>query len=472
MSMINLGLPDIIVIALFFAGVMIAGFIGVVGKKSTLDDYLLSGRNLGLILFIMTNVSTWYGGILGVGEFTYRYGIMNWFTQGLPYYIFAVIFAFLLAGKIRISSLFTIPDKIEEVYGRKASIITAIIVFILVTPAPYILMIGTLLKMIFGIDLLWGMLIGFVFTIPYLFKGGFKSDIFTDAFEFVIMFAGFAVIIFASFRHIGNTQFLIENLPDSHLTFTGGASPAYVAVWFFIALWTFVDPGFHQRCYAAKNPETAKKGILISVIIWLIFDLMTTLTGLYAKIRLPDLASPVMAYPALAESILSPGLKGLFYAGMLATIFSTLNSFVFMSAGTFSRDFSFRLFRSVGEKQIRKYTYIGIIISAALSVALAFYFPSVVNLWYLIGSICIPGLIMPVISAYYEKLQIKPASIILEMTSGIAVSLTWYILRKIFTGNYILDIIEPMIAGLVIAVIIHIISLVGKNNNKTMEETT
>lgn len=168
----------------------------------------------------------------------------------------------------------------------------------------------------------------------------------------------------------------------------------------------------------------------------------------------------------------------LFFAGVMIAGFigaigkkSTLNNFVFMSADTFSRDFVFRLFESVGESQVRKYTYIGIIISAALSVILAYYFPSVVNLWYLIGSICIPGLIMPMISAYYEKLRIRPGLIIFEMAAGIAVSVTWYILRKIFTGNFILDITEPMIVGLVITVIIHIISLVGENNSKIMEET-
>ena len=48
----------------------------------------------------MTLVSTWYGGILGVGEFSYRYGISNWVIQGVPYYVFALFFAFLLAKRI------------------------------------------------------------------------------------------------------------------------------------------------------------------------------------------------------------------------------------------------------------------------------------------------------------------------------------------------------------------------------------
>ena len=74
-------------------------------------EYLLAGRSLTVPVFVMTLVSTWYGGILGVGEFTYSVGIATWVMQGVPYYIFAILFAFLLAGRIRSSGGATIPDR-------------------------------------------------------------------------------------------------------------------------------------------------------------------------------------------------------------------------------------------------------------------------------------------------------------------------------------------------------------------------
>ncbi|HEY7751905.1 MAG TPA: hypothetical protein VH917_06400, partial [Ignavibacteriaceae bacterium] len=115
--MISLDVLDLIIILFFFSAVLLIGFIS--GRKTQVEanDFLLSGRRLGLFLFVAVNVSTWYGGILGVGEFTYRYGIVSWFTQGLPYYIFAFLFAIFFAKKIREASLFTIPDKLTKVYG-------------------------------------------------------------------------------------------------------------------------------------------------------------------------------------------------------------------------------------------------------------------------------------------------------------------------------------------------------------------
>lgn len=57
-------------------------------------DYLLMGRRLTLPLFVATLVATWYGGIFGVNEITFNYGIYNFVTQGAFWYIAYLIFAF------------------------------------------------------------------------------------------------------------------------------------------------------------------------------------------------------------------------------------------------------------------------------------------------------------------------------------------------------------------------------------------
>ena len=68
-----------------------------------------------------------------------------------------------------------------------------------------------------------------------------------------------------------------------------------ILVWFFIASWTFVDPGFYQRSAAARDPATARRGILISIGLWFVFDLLTTTAGLYAFLHLPGLDQTVAA---------------------------------------------------------------------------------------------------------------------------------------------------------------------------------
>ena len=140
---------DILVILIFFLVLLTIGFIASRKTKKNSEDYLLSNRKMGLFLFVLVSVSTWYGGIIGVGEFTYRYGLVSWFTQGLPYYFFAFLFAIFFAKKIREASLFTIPDKLGEVYGKKVGLVSSVVVFILVSPAPYLLMTANLISISF-----------------------------------------------------------------------------------------------------------------------------------------------------------------------------------------------------------------------------------------------------------------------------------------------------------------------------------
>ncbi len=452
--MISFSVFDYLVIGSFFLILTSIGLLAKNKKENDSSEYLLSGRKMGLLLFIFTNVSTWYGGILGIGEFTYRYGILSWITQGLPYYLFALLFAFFLAKKVRASSLFTIPDKLEETYGREVGILSSILVFILVSPAPYLLMVGNLISLLFNINLFYGLVISFLFSGLYLIKGGYKSDLYTDVFQFFVMFIGFIIAVIISVNSFGGYEFLEKNLPDSHLQFDGNVSIVYLIVWFLIALWTFADPGFHQRCYAAKNGNVAKWGIIISIVFWAMFDFLTTTTGLYARATNPNLDNPVLSFPIYAEIAFSSGIKGLFYAAMFATILSTLNSFLFLSAATFGRDFIYKLSVKKDESKIVVYTRYGIIISTIISIALAYFVQSVVTIWYLIGSICIPPIIVLIFGSYYKKIRVSKIVAITELISSVTASVLWIILKEYFKSSWLYE-IEPMIIGLITAVAIH-----------------
>ena len=457
--MINLSVIDIIILIVYISLVIFIGFKTPWKREDKLSEYLLAGRNITLPIFVATFVSTWYGGIMGVGEMTYRYGISNWVMQGLPYYIFAFIFAFTLAKKIRQSNLITIPDKLNESYDKKNALLGAFLTFILVTPAPYILMIAVFIQILFGINLFYSVFISALISIPYLYFGGFKSDIYTDIFEFFIMFLGLFIIIPFALHFYGGYDYLINNLPPLHLTITGGNSVQYIIVWFFIALWTMVDPTFHQRCYAAKDPKTAKNGILLSIIFWLIFDFLTTTIGLYSKAILPNLSEPMWAYPLLAEKILPPIAKGFFYAGLLATIMSTLNSYSLISSTTLGKDLFARFFNISDELRIKKYIQISILITTAFSILISLIIPSVINIWYNIGTAIIPGLLLPVILGYFPKYKISPnKTFILMLVGWISSSISLIIgyLRANNGLNIYLFGIEPMYLGLITTIFLYV----------------
>ncbi len=464
---VTLTFADIAVIVLYFAAVLAVGFrsrpplrraaaAGPAQRASDTVDYLLAGRSLTTPVFVMTLVSTWYGGILGVGEFSYLYGISNWVVQGAPYYFFALLFAALLAGRIRATNFVTIPDKLHASYDRRTALTGAFLTFLLMTPAPYVLMIGVLLELVTGWSLWVCITVGTALTTIYLATGGFRSDVQTDILEFFLMFIGFGIILPFAAARFGGFEFIRTHVPPLHLTWNGGNPVQFVVVWFFIALWTLVDPSFHQRCYAAKSGDVARRGILWSIVFWIVFDAMTATAGLYARAVLPHLDQAVMAYPMLAERTLPPLAKGLFYVGMLATVMSTLNTLAFVSATTLARDMVLRV-RGAGVK-IPEIVLVrwGLLLTGVLSVALAVAIPSVIRLWYVIGTAIIPGLLVPLVTSYFDRLTVAPRYAFASMVLGWLTSTIWLLAGWTqalgSTDAYPLG-IEPMYPGVCVSVV-------------------
>ncbi len=467
---VKLALTDWLVIVVYFSAVVFVGFRAARKARGHLDEYLVAGRSLTLPVFIATLVSTWYGGILGVGEFSYRYGISNWFIFGVPYYVFAVIFAVFLAPRIHKAKLHTIPDKLRETYGDRTANMGSFLTLFIVTPAPYVLMVGIIVEMLFGWSLVLSVVFATAVSIAYLYSGGLHSDVKTNAFEFVMMYIGFGVILPFCYLNYGGLSFINSHVPPGHLTLTGGNSWQYIIAWFFIASWTLIDPAFHQRCYAAKSGSVARYGILLSILFWLFFDFMTSVTGLYARALLPHLAHPAMSYPALAEMVLPAFIKGLFYVGLLATIMSSLESLTFISAVTIGKDILFRMLRRhesepESHRRIMRYSQVGIFLTALISIAIALLIPSIIQIWYDLGTVFIPGLLIPLMSSYFPKLRADRKYIFLSMTFGWTVSLAWLLSGVIAGGTmnpqYPLG-IQPMYPGLSLSVVFYLAGIFEK----------
>ncbi len=424
-------------------------------KAETEEDFLLSGRKVTLPAFVATLVSTWYGGILGIGEWSYQFGISQWLILGAPFYIFSALFAIFLAGKIRMNKALTIPEAIANQYSKRAGRISALPIFILVSPAPYILMLGLLFQYLSGGEapfLFYASLVA-LFSVLYITIGGFGAVIRTDILQVILMFSGFIILLIYAVIEFGGFGTLIGSLTDGHMDITGGHNWQYILVWFFIALWTFVDPSFHQRAAAAESPAVARKGIFYSIGFWMVFDFLTCFAGLYAFAILGSgLEQPILAYPILADQILPAGIKGLFFLSLLATIMSTLDSYLFISGQTLGRDYLSKYFPEVKPNLL---TRISILISAIIGILLIIIYPSVIDLWYIIGSIFIPGLLVPVLGIYLNLFRLPARFVLYSIIGCTFISLTWLILGTWYPdydGSYTFYGIEPFYPGLFAAI--------------------
>ena len=411
------------------------------------------GRRLALPSFVATLVTTWYGGILGVGEFTYRYGISNWLVFGLPYYLGAALFALLVARLARRSRYYTVPDQLAAAYGRPAAVAGAVVIQVLSSPAPYVLMLGVLLQLIFDVPLTPAIVVGAALSMAYSIRGGLRSVVRADAVQFVLMYLGFLIALPLLVARYGGLAFLKAHTPATHWVWHGGNPPQYVFVWYLIALQTLVEPTFYQRSFAAADEQVARRGVLISIGFWMLFDFLTTATGLYARALLPNLADPVAAYPALAVDILPPVVRGLFYLGLLATVMSTVDGYTFIGGVNFGRDLLWRLRGGQDESRVNAYVQIGFVVTAVVSVSLALFVRSAVDLWHDVGSVGVPALLIPLLVSYHPRWRITPPAALASMIAGGAVSLAWLLSRYFhWTDGYPLG-VEAIYPGLLASLV-------------------
>lgn len=443
---------DYSVLGLYFLLLLILGFRAAKSGQSE-DDFLLAGRKVTLPGFVVTLVSTWYGGILGVGEYSYLYGLSNWLAFGFPYYVFALIFALWLAPKIRKTGLISIPDQIASVYGRSAGLVSALLTFFMVTPAPYLLMSGILISLILPVPMWMALMIALGVSLLFVAAGGYKTLITTDFLQFALMFGGFFIILPVVWVQYGGWQFLTETLPPGHLEWIPEGAGSSLIVWFFLASLTLADPGFYQRCYSAKTPETARNGILISIGFWLLFDFCTTFTGLYARSVLPDLDNPAFSYPSLADAVLPPVAKGLFFTGILATVLSTLNGFSFLAAQALGRDFWMKLRGTEEGKSVRIFR-ISLLLVSVFSFLVALLADHIISIWYALGSVVLPGLLFPLLMSY-SPVRLRVSKMTWWMLATVSVSVGWWAGGLIFsdTSGFLAE-VSPFYPGTLVMILL------------------
>ncbi len=389
-------------------------------KELAFLDLLLMGRQLTLPMFVATLVATWYGGIFGVTKIAFEQGIFNFITQGVFWYISYILFAFFITHKVAKYKAVTLPDLVGQMFGPKAGKLSAVFNFFNVLPIAYVISLGILIQALFGISFLQSMIIGVTVVVLYTLYGGFRAIVFSDIVQFFVMCLGVFLVLTFSVKIFGGISFLKANLPDTHFSLTGGVGIATTLVWGFIALSTLVDPNFYQRVFAAKNTKVAKRGILISTIIWVLFDICTTGGAMYARAVIPEAASD-KAYLIYALQILPDGVKGLVLAGILATILSTLDSYLFIAGTTVSYDMM--------PKKLKGKVYIhnfGIIIVGIIAVLMGVIFKGNIKaVWKTLGSYSASCLLLPVLYGYIFPNRIKDYQFVFASILGVITVSIW-----------------------------------------------
>jgi len=405
-------------------------------RDHSLIQYLVAGRSLTLPAFVATLVATWYGGILGSGDFVKSFGVGNILLNGAPYYLFAILYAVWWAPRVRAADQISIPERLHLRYGKGAALVGAGLIFLLAAPAAHTRMLATLLNLATGWSLPISVAAAGLVGAAFLYRGGLLADVRASMLAFVMMYIGFVVLVATcmSQQPLGE---VMAKLPANIKSPTGGAGPLSILTFFALGAWTLIDPGFHQRAVSAASPEVGRKGIFVCVLFWLLFDLLSTTAGLYAFVRLPE-AAGLSFFPLLGDLVLPTGLKGIFLAGLFGTILSATVGYTLVAGATFGREIVARIRPEFDDAKTKLWTRIGFVVSALFAMALALAVQNVaIDLWYAYAG-AVTGAILPPLTLAYGKDRKIPGRVAAwAMALGFAVAVAWIVQARRTNNTYL-----------------------------------
>lgn len=345
---LNLNFVDIAIIAIYFIFIFyVALRITNKGSFKNSDDYFLAGKDLSWFLVGASIFSSNIGsehliGLAGSGAST---GVIVSQFELLACFILLLLGWFFVPFYLK-SNIATMPEFLERRFSKSARnylTFISIIAYIL-TKISVTIYAGAVVFEAIGVSFWMGAFVTVALTGAYTILGGLKAVIYTDAIQMVVMILGAILITAFGYSHFDSYQDLTSHLgtgflsmwrpmSDPDFPWTGIIFGAPIlGVWYWCT-----DQYVVQRALSAKNITEARRGSIfagfLKILPLFIFVVPGILCFALSQKGLLNLSKPDLALPTLASFALPSGAKGIFIAGLLSALMSSLSS-VFNSCST------------------------------------------------------------------------------------------------------------------------------------------
>jgi sodium/pantothenate symporter len=187
-------------------------------------------------------------------------------------------------------------------------------------------------------------LFGFT-VIAYTSVGGFRAVVLTDALQGIVMLIAAFVVLTAVIAAGGGVEKCMAALAaiDPGLITPGGPGgkvpqPMILSFWVLVGLGILGLPQTSQRCMTYKDSGSMHRAMLLGTIIISFLLLALHLSAVLGRAILPELPAGDLAMPTLTVTLLPPVWAGIFIAGPLAAIMSTVDTMLLMASAALIKD--------------------------------------------------------------------------------------------------------------------------------------
>ncbi|ADJ15522.1 sodium/proline symporter [Halalkalicoccus jeotgali] len=359
------GIPvadDPVILAFGAVYLLVVVLIGVWGylRTKTTGDFLITGKSVGTWVLAMTAFSVIQSGFGFVGgpELVYEFGMTGmwiFFSAPLGFLITWVLLAKRMRLLADIRNVLTLADGMYVRYESNAvrglagfAVAVGVIAYL----ATNLAALQYVMRAIFGIPVIWGLLGGAAILLGYSMLGGMIAGVWTDFLQAITMIIGAGFVLAYALSFGGGMEGISRNLasadPDLISPFgtLGGETAAVFAAlawWVLFSVGAAGQPHLVTKFYMSKSLKILKWGAPIAAISYAISSMIAFSAGLSMRAQVEAGAieqtfSASEVAPVFVLQYTPSVVAGLILAALLAAIMSTSDSFLNIGAAAVSRD--------------------------------------------------------------------------------------------------------------------------------------
>lgn len=340
-------------------------------KTSSNEDYIIGGRGVGSWVTALSaqasDMSGWL--LMGLPGAVFLSGAQEfWVVIGLLVgtYINWKFIAPKLRVETELTDTLTLPTFLEKKLNDKSGVIRTLLAlgtlfFFTIYASSGLVASGKLFQSILGIDYKIAVFIGTFTIVAYTFMGGYLASCWTDFFQGILMFIAIVSVPFFAYNKVGGQKeiALILEQKEISLNFLKSTKEmGFLGVISSLAwgLGYFGQPHILVRFMSISSVGELKKSRRIAMI-WVFISLLGAvavgITGTALFSSASELGGdPEKIFIFMISKLFNPWFAGIFMAGILSAVMSTIDSQLLVSSTTLTEDFYKYIKKDVSEKEI------------------------------------------------------------------------------------------------------------------------
>ena len=445
-----------------------------------MEEYFIGSRSMGGLVLAMTLISSYVGASSFIGGPGVAYNLgLSWVFLACIQVPTAFFTLGILGKKLAIISRkingVTITDYLRARYESNLVIVLAsfmMLIFFIGTIVAQFVGGARLFESVTGLSYNFGLILFTAVVIIYTTFGGFRAVTITDAIQGIVMLLATGLLFFIILEKGNGMENIMQTLLKTNPNLLTPDSNGAVSKPFILSFWMLVGVGIlglpvtEVRCMGFKDSKAMHRAMIIGTSIVGILMLGMHLVGVMGAAVEPGVEVGDKIIPILAIKNMHPILAGVFIAGPLAAIMSSVDSLLIMSSAAIVKDLYINYIdKNPSENKIKKLSFATSLLLGIIVFVLALNPPKLlvwINLFALAGQEA--AFFCPILFGLYWKRA---------NATGAAVSMIFSVVFYLYTVIMNIKIMNmhQIVPTIVFSVLLFTIgSYFGKPNSEKVNE--